>query len=117
MTRIWSTNEQNDIFARPGGVLAISTDLQAVLQFCEQAVKTLLGELIYATDRGVNYDQSIFDGSPNLLAFEADARSQITRIPDVISVTEFEASLRSNAIEYTATINTVFGQGVINGGL
>lgn len=113
MTRIWSVNANNDIFTRPGGRLAIDTDLQAVLQLCEHAMKAQLNEMIYARNRGIDYETNIFDGSPNLLAFESDARRQLNRIPDVVSVTSFDANLVGNSIEYTATIQTVFGLGTI----
>ena len=113
MTRIWSVNANNDIFTRPGGRLAIDTDLQAVLQLCEHAMKAQLNEMIYARNRGINYELHIFDGSPNLLGFEADARRQLNRIPDVVSVASFDANLVGNTIEYTATIQTVFGIGSI----
>ena len=74
MTRIFQVNENNDIFTTPGGRIAISADLPAVLQQCEQAVKAQTSEMIYANNRGVNTFDSVWSGSPNLLSFEATAR-------------------------------------------
>lgn len=114
MTRIWAVNENNDIFTRPGGRLAIAEDLQAVLQQCEHAVKAQTGEMIYARDRGINTDQSLWDGSPNLLSFESFIRQALNRIPDVVLVEDFQAQLNENTLQYQATIRTVFGTGLIS---
>ena len=121
MTQIWQVNSNNDIQTTAGGRLAIATDLQAVLQQCEHAMKAQLNEMIYAADRGVNTFESVWDGSPNLLNLEAFARAQLERIPDVVRVDEFSAELVGNTLNYTTTIRTVFGtgtaQGSMNGGI
>ncbi|MCA8836955.1 MAG: hypothetical protein K8963_03780 [Proteobacteria bacterium] len=117
MARLFAVNDQNDIFSIPGGQIALSNGQAAVGQHAEHAVKTLLSEMIYARDRGIDYDSTVFDGSPNLLAFEAAARAQIDRIPDVISITAFDANLSGNAVDYRATLQTRFGEVSINGGL
>lgn len=115
MTQIWQTNANRDIFTTPGGRLAIGIDLQAVLQQCEHAMSAQLDEMIYAADRGVNTEDSVWSGSPNLLSFEATARAQLERIPDVIVVEDFSAELVRNIIQYQTTIRTVFGTGVVTG--
>ena len=116
MTRVLSVNENNDIFTR-GGRLVLEDGQQAVLQQCEHAIKAQLGEMIYAADRGVNTFDSIWDGSPNLLSFEASARSQLDRIEDVITIERFNASLQGNTLTYQATIRTIFGPSAIEGDL
>ena len=119
MTAIFRVNENNDVFTIAGGRLAIARDLQAVLQQAEHALKALTNEMIYSYDRGVNVEQSIFDGSPNLLSFEASARMALTRIPDVLQVVDFSANLTGNTLQYRTTIRTVFGTDTVsgNGGL
>lgn len=113
MTRIWSVNADNDIFVTPAGRLAIGNDLQAVIQQCEHAIKAQTGEMIYAADRGVDTERSLWDGSPNLLQFEAFARTALNRIPDVIRIESFESRLVGHTLQYSATIRTVFGTGTI----
>ena len=111
MTRAFQTNADNDIFTTPGGQIAIAEGLTAVLQHCEHAIQAQTAEMIYAHDRGVNTFTSVWDGSPNLLAFEASARAQLERITDVVAVENFEAQLNGHTIAYQATIRTVFGTG------
>ena len=90
---------------------------QAVIQACEHAVKAQLGEMIYAADRGTNTFASVWDGSPNLLSFEASARDQLERVPNVISVDRFTASLQENTLTYQATIRTSFGESALQSDL
>ena len=75
MTATWQVNDNNDIFARAGGVLATAIDINAVQDFAEQAIKAQLGEMIYATDRGTNIEQELFDGNPNVSAFGSIGQS------------------------------------------
>ena len=114
MTRVFAVDGNNDIFTR-GGQLVLSEGQAAVLQQCEHAIKAQLNEMIYADDRGVNTFDSVWSGSPNLLSFEAFARAQIDRIPDVISIESFAAQLTGNTLTYQATIRTIFGTGTIQG--
>ena len=117
MTTTWQVNDQNDIFARAGGVLATAIDINAVQDFAEQAIKAQLGEMIYATDRGTNIEQELFDGNPNVSAFEASARAALTRIPDITEVIDFSTDFINNELEYRATLSTVFGTvRVVSGG-
>ena len=121
MTSILAVNPNNDIFLTSGGSIATRQDLQAVLQQAEHAIKAQLSEMIYAADRGLNTFDSVWSGSPNLLSFEASARTSLNRIPDIVSVTDFTATLDGQTVSYTTTIRTVFGQqtvsGSTNGGL
>ena len=117
MTATWQVNDNNDIFARAGGVLAISTDIEAVRDFAEQAIKAQIGEMVYATDRGTNIETELFDGNPNAAAFEASARAALIRIPDITEVVDFSTDFINNELEYRATLSTVFGTvRVVSGG-
>ena len=93
MTSILAVNSSNDIFLTSGGSLSISRDLQAVLQQAEHAIKAQQAEMIYAADRGLNTFESVWNGAPNLLSFEASARAALSRIPDIVSVVDFTAIL------------------------
>ena len=116
MTRLFQVNDSNDIFAR-GGRVALANGQQAVLQHCEHAIKAQLGEMVYDYDRGVNTTLSVWDGSPNLLSFEASARAQLERIPDVIAVEDFQTTLNGHTLTYQALIRTVFGDSQLLGDL
>ena len=117
MTSILSVNADNDIFLTAGGSLSISRDLQAVAQQAEHAIKAQQQEMIYAADRGLNTFDSVWNGAPNLLSFEASARAAINRINDVVSITDFTAALDGQSVSYTTTIRTVFGTQTLSGSI
>lgn len=109
MTRIWATDANNDLVINPGGRLSILTDLQAVQQQARHVVQAQLNEMIYDRNRGIDYEATLFNGTPNLLSFESQVRDALEQLPDVVSVLEFEADRVGNNLEYTLTLQTVFG--------
>lgn len=90
-------------------------DLDAVMQTCEQVMKQQLGELQYDQTKGIEYFNNVFLGDSNLQLFEAQARTQLLRVTGVTSISSFTYSQTDNALSYTATINTTYGSGTING--
>ena len=98
MTQIFAVNENNDIHLDSNSNLAISRDLQAVLEQAEHAVKTLRGELPFAADRGLPNFETIWNGSPNLLQFEFYWRQAVSRISDVTRITQFSARIEGDVL-------------------
>ena len=97
------------------GLYVYLFDVDAVIQTCEQAMKTQLGEYQYNKTKGVEYFGNVFTGDPNFQLFEAQARSQLLKVDGVTSVPSFSYEQTENALSYTATIKTIYGNGVING--
>jgi hypothetical protein len=117
MSRVFTEDENNDIFLGPDNKLAISEDLQAVLQACQAAVEIQKGEAIYAQENGMPNRDIIWDGTPNLQKFEFFSRKQILNVSGVEEVVEFESAQVGDVIEYQALIKTIYGTGEINGGI
>lgn len=115
MTRLFATNAQNDIYIDKNGNLAIFQDLLAVLQACEHAAKTLLGEMILATDQGIPYFQSVWNGVPSLQQFEAALRTAFLAVDEVVEVVSLFTLRDDDNLNYTAVIRTTFGGGSISG--
>lgn len=116
MTATFQTDSNQDLFVDPTtGNIAIARDLQAVLQQCEEAVTTVQGELIYS-NAGIDYEGTVFTGSPNVVKFNRQARRELLRVPDVQNV-DFSSSLVVDELTYQATITTTFGTGAISSGV
>jgi len=115
MTRVFTVDANNDLTLTPDGNLSISSELEAILQACEHAAKAQLGEMVLSIDQGVPNFQTIWQGSPNVIQFEAYLRRQLLNVEGVSEITELNAIISNNVLSYTATIKTQFGQGVING--
>lgn len=111
MTLSLSINSNNDIFIA-GGVLATVTGRDAVLQNCFTAMQSQRGEMMYAANNGMPYRATVWDQySPEL--FEAAARSVLTNIYGVIGVLSFDSAINENTLAYVATIQTIYGTGII----
>jgi len=115
MTRVFTVDVNNDLVIAGNGSLAISRDLEAVLQACEHAAKAQLAEMVLAVDQGVPNFQTVWNGAPNVLQFESYLRRQLLQVVGVVEVVELSAVISNNVLTYTVTIQTVFGQGVLNG--
>ncbi len=117
MTKTFSVNSNNDLYLGIDGNISISLDLEAVLQNCAHVVKVRLGEVVLNTDQGIPYFETVWNGIPNIIQFESAARSAILGVNGVTEVISFKTFIIDDALEYTAVIKTLYGEGTINGGL
>lgn len=115
MTRVLAVTAKNDLYIGPDGSLATATALEAVLQACQQAAQTQLGELIYATDQGVPNFAAVWGGSPKVAQFEAFLRRTLLAVPDVVGILALDTTVSQNRLSYRVEIQTIYGPGVING--
>lgn len=115
MTQVFSVDENNDLFINNDGQLSISRNLEAVIQACEHVAKAQLLEMVLNQERGIPNFETIWNGSPNVVQFEAYLRRNLLTVPDVIEVVSLETNIQNNVLLYTAEIRTIYGTGVIDG--
>ena len=109
-----ATNDRNDIYLDASGNLAISTDLDAVMDNCKTAMQAQLYEMIYSYDTGMpNRDTAYNRYDP--VQFEAAGRATLLSVAGVIEVSGFTVGRDSHTLVYTATIKTSYGSAQING--
>lgn len=116
MTKTLEVDENNDLYIGGDGLLAIGEGVSAVMQNAQQAAQAQLGEMILAIDQGVPNFQTIWESAANVAQFEAYLRRAIQSTDGVIEVKELDTVVRDNTLFYTATIETIYGQGVIGNG-
>jgi hypothetical protein len=114
----FSVNANNDLYLNNEGNMVLEFELQAILQACAQVAKTLLGELVLATDVGIPYLNAVFVGVPNLIAFQAALRTAwLNLVPGVIGVSNLITNQTTiSVISYSATIETIIGSGLLESG-
>jgi hypothetical protein len=117
MPTTFAVDQNNDLFIGGNGNLAIATGLQAVLLTCEQAAKAQRGEMVLDVNRGMPNFQIIWNGSPNLIQFEAALRKTLKAVAGVVEVVSLDVAITDNVLSYNARISTIYGTGVINGGI
>lgn len=114
MTRAISVDNLNDIYIGPDGSLALSSNLIATMQACQQAAQTQLGEMVFAVDQGLPNFSTVWNGAPNLAQFEAHLRRAITEVEGVVAIQSLTVAVAGNALTYRATIQTIYGTGALN---
>lgn len=115
MSRSLGVDAYNDIFIANDGNLSVVVDLESIMQACAHAVKAQLGEMILAVDQGVPNFQTIWNGAPNVLQFDAYIRRAILSVDGVLEITELLTDATTSVLRYTASIRTTFGEDTING--
>ncbi len=110
MSNTIAVNEFNDIYIDGNGNLAMVEGLESVKQSIEHAVKTQLGEEIFQINRGLPNFQTVWNGTPNLLQFEAALYAIIESVSGVIRITSLDSTVDSkNDLFYTAEVMTEYG--------
>lgn len=113
--RSLGVNADNDLHLDPSGNLAVSVDLGAVAAACEHVMQAVLGEMVFATGRGLPFWETVWGQSPNRTAFENAARKALRGVPGVTSVPSLGAQVRDGVLTWQAVIETSFGQSAIGG--
>lgn len=115
MSTVFTENENNDIYMSDNNQIAISTELDAVLQACQAAMEIQKNEALYSQDNGIPNNSVAWDRTPNLSQFEFFARKQILNIANVTGVEKFTITTGDNMLQYQVSINTAYGTGDIDG--
>ena len=116
MSKCLAVDENNDLFLRPDGLLAVNEDLASVMQSAQHAAQAQLGEMVLAIDQGVPNFQTIWESAANVAQFQAYLRRALLQVVGVIEVRELDTRVADNTLFYTATIVTIYGTGVLNNG-
>ena len=107
----FAVNSNNDLYLNAEGNIAYAYDLTAIIQQCQQAAKTLLGEMVYTTNQGLPYFQTVWTGTPNIAQYTAALRRAFLAVGGVLEVVSLMTSQTNNTLSYTAMIRTIYGNG------
>lgn len=96
-----------------GDTFQIESGLHGALLAAKHYAQTLRGEMIHDMQSGVRFFDTVFNAS-RLQLFEMDFRRRVMQLADVRAVTDFDARIDGHDLVYSATIETIYGAGVIN---
>jgi len=113
VTKKLAVDSNNDLYIDGTGSIAFVEGLDCVLQNCEHAMKTMLGECVLDIERGIPNFETIWLGSPNVPQYVLAARVALEAVADVDEVTAFDTAQVGDVLTYSATIVTVYGTGII----
>lgn len=108
-------NKNNDIHLGNSGNLALANGERASKNRCEHYVKAIRGEMLHKLDMGIPYWKTTFGRQADIPLFESAFRDRLRELDDVISVVSFSAVLVDSTLNYTAVIQTIYGEITLNG--
>lgn len=103
-----AVNQNIDLYLTRSGSLAVAEGLDAVRFSCEQAVRAIRGEMLYAADQGMPVFETAFR-QLQIPQFEAAARATLLAVPNVVGVDAFDVGVSGDVLRYTAAIRSTFG--------
>ncbi|AAT37773.1 gp09 [Burkholderia phage BcepB1A] len=114
MAFTFAINKNGDTYLDGNGNITVLTGADAVGQNCVTAMRAQRAEMQYAMQDGMPMAATAFD-SYNPVAFEAAARRVIKKVQGVTAITSFTVKRIENTLNYSATIQTIYGQTTIQG--
>src|ERR1700753_607681 len=76
----------NDLYLGVDGNLILSTGQDAVLYSCQNLARTVLGECVLQTTRGLPNFETVWNGTPNLAQWEIALRAALLSVDGVIEI-------------------------------
>ena len=113
--RSLASTQKNDLLINPDGRLSVVSGVPAVEVVARSHMQTRRGEMIHAIQDGIPFDPVAWAGTPNIPQFEAAARQRLRAIPGVREIVSFDARMDGDALHYTTTLLTDFGEVAISG--
>ena len=108
----FAVTKDNDL-AVAGGQLRLLSGRDAALALAKHYAQTLRGEMMHAMTDGVRFFETAYN-QPRLALFEAEFKRRVMQVPDVLAVRDFEARISGENLIYSATIETIYGAGVVD---
>jgi hypothetical protein len=108
------TNGSNSIYLNEFGSLVVLSDAQALAQTLGHISQTRRAEMMYATDKGIPYWDTIFM-TKDVLMFEAAMRNEFLSHPEVTGIESFTVNIDGETLTYEAKVNSIYGEVLVNG--
>lgn len=116
---ILAINRQTGGLLVVGGQAVVQTGIDAVETECLHRARTLRGENPLNTNQGINYQELLWEGTPDIAGIEVALTTEFLSVDGVTEVVSLNAVVQTgdegNTLRYTAVINTQFGSTTVNG--
>lgn len=108
-------NDTNDIYLDAQGNLAVKKDIEAMGDIYINKVQTLKGELVYNTDKGVDYFNTIFGEPVYLDVFQNQVINELTDTAGTLNITNYQAETANGVYSYIIDCQTDYGNIALHG--
>ena len=108
-------NTSNDIYINSVGNIVVKSDLEAMGDILVNKSQTNLGELLFNTEKGIDFFNTIF-ASPNYIdLYQNQLITQIEQTDKVERITNYDAEIDKNIYKYQVEVQTEYGEVSLNG--
>ena len=108
-------NNNNDIYLDATNSIGIKKDIEALGDIYINKAQPQKGELIYNTEGGVDYLNTIFGEPCYPDVFQFQLINELKNTAETINITDFTAETENDVYSYTVNCQTTYGQVTING--
>ena len=108
-------DENCDLYVGTDGQLAIVDGKEAYAQIINAKMRTTLGEMQLAMQKGVPYFETVFADPSMVPVWQESVIQMLESLAFVIEVSSFICETKGNMLEYTSEIKTDKGMVTING--
>lgn len=110
MTFVIAENSSNDMYVDASGNIATFSGIDAVVQACKAACQVQLAECVLQQGVGLPNFQLIWVGTPDYALWQSYLENTILAVDGVTGVDSIRLSVADNTLNYSALIETDFGQ-------
>lgn len=107
-------NENNDLYLN-GSNLAIKNDKAALGDIYINKVQTLKGEIVYNTEKGIDYFNTVFCEPIYPDVFQNQVKNEILDTEETQSIISYSQNITDGILNYKAVCQTSYGEITING--
>lgn len=108
-------DSNNDIYLDNSNNLGMKSDLGAMGDILVNKSQTVEGELIYETEKGIDFFNTIFSSPCYPDLFQNQLLTQLEDTDAVQEVSNYNAKTEDNIYSYTVDIQTDYGKIALNG--
>lgn len=108
-------NANNDIYLDNSGNIAVKTDINAMADIFTNKSQTNKGELLYNTEKGIDFFNTIFSSPYYPDLFQKEVVNELEDTDETQRVSSFEGEVNEDVYTYTAQIITSYGEVTLNG--
>ncbi|MBS6552955.1 MAG: hypothetical protein KH321_03315 [Clostridium sp.] len=108
-------DKNNDICLDNSNNLAVKTNLEAMGDIFVNKSQTILGELAYNQEKGIDFFNTIFSSPTYLDLYQNQLISQLEDTEETQKISNFNGTIQNGVFEYTLEAQTSYGKITLNG--
>lgn len=105
----------NDIYIDNANNLAVKTNIEAMGDIFINKSQTNLGELLYNTEKGIDFFNTVFSSPTYTDLFQNEVITQLEDTEETQEVINFIGEIEENTYSYSVDIQTTYGKVSLNG--